>query len=114
MATLDGTRIDALRSARGWTWETLADRSGLSLRRLHSVRGDEAQEVRDDTVFRLAAALQVEPESLFRGPYSSVRWMIPPALHDRREIQPTVECMQHLDMAGEAEQAEQMCRTLRE
>lgn len=92
---LDSRRIAALREKRGWTQETLAERSGLSVRTIRNLELGVVQNPRRSSVDLLAHALGVEvqdkqeqhrtPEILGEVPWRGTRPPASPVLGDRFE-----------------------------
>lgn len=60
-------RIKRLREERSWTQEDLANRSGLALPTIRAIETGQRKGNRDDTLERLAEALEVNPSYLKYG-----------------------------------------------
>ena len=63
-----GTNILLYRKQRGYTQEELAQKAGISTGYLGQIeRGNRGKSFAMDTLFLIAAALEVEPEDLTRN-----------------------------------------------
>lgn len=61
-----GRNVRAARTARGWTQEDLAHRSGLAVVQVSRVERGK-REIRLTTLLRLLDAFDAEPDELLRG-----------------------------------------------
>jgi transcriptional regulator with XRE-family HTH domain len=78
MDTELGTYIRQLRRAQGWTLQELANRSGLPLRRIHSIEVGQSRHPHLETLNALALVLEEDISILILKAYSRKTAPTPP------------------------------------
>lgn len=66
MEVFDGTRVRALREAKGWSRADLADRAQLHINAVGMIERGERPDPHSSTIAALAYALGVVPGKLFK------------------------------------------------